>query len=69
MPAHFEQASQLVTQDMVTESIACGPDPEVHLEQLRTYIDAGYDEIYISQVGDEQQGFLDFYSREVLPRV
>lgn len=26
-PRHFEQASQLVTRDMIGESVACGPDP------------------------------------------
>ena len=69
MPAHFEQACQLVTEDMVTKAIACGPDPEVHLQAVRKYIDAGFDEIFISQVGHEQQGFLDFYTKEVLPQL
>lgn len=28
MPAHFEQATELVTEDLVAESVVCGPDPE-----------------------------------------
>ena len=68
MPAHFEQAAQNVTPDDVAESITCGPDPERHVQAVREYLDAGFDEVYVSQVGPDQQGFLDFYRREVLPR-
>lgn len=69
MPAHFEQASQLVTEDQVAAKIVCGPDPERHVEMIRTYLDAGFDEVYISQVGDDQAGFFDFYRRELAPRL
>ena len=60
-PQHFEQATQLVTEDMMEESFACGPDPEKHLQQLRAYADAGYDEVYVQQIGPEQEGFFRFY--------
>jgi hypothetical protein len=30
------------------------------------FADAGYDHVYIHQVGPDQEGFLDFYSREIL---
>ncbi|MBW3641338.1 MAG: TIGR03557 family F420-dependent LLM class oxidoreductase [Actinobacteria bacterium] len=69
MPAHFEQASQLVTEDQVAESIVCGPDPERHVEMIRKYLDAGFDEVYVSQVGKDQAGFFDFYRRELAPRL
>jgi G6PDH family F420-dependent oxidoreductase len=69
MPAHFEAASENVTEDQVAEKIPCGPDPDVHLEILRTYAEAGYDEIFIAQVGDDQRGFLDFFHRELRPRL
>ncbi|HZU78695.1 MAG TPA: TIGR03557 family F420-dependent LLM class oxidoreductase [Acidimicrobiales bacterium] len=69
VPAHFEQASGTVTEDMVADKIVCGPDPERHAEILTRYLDAGYDEIYVSQIGDDQQGYLDFYFGEVRPRL
>ena len=68
-PAHFQQAAQLVTEETIAESVVCGPDPAKHIEEIRKYIDAGYDHVYIHQVGPEQAGFIDFYRREVLPRV
>jgi coenzyme F420-dependent glucose-6-phosphate dehydrogenase len=67
LPEHFEQAAKTVTEDDVAESLVCGPDPERHKEQIREFEAAGYDHVYVHQVGPDQQGFLDFYAREVLP--
>jgi G6PDH family F420-dependent oxidoreductase len=67
--AHFEQAVSLVTEEMVAEQIPCGPDPERHVAALSAYVDAGFDEIYVNQVGPDQAGFLDFWTRELRPRL
>jgi G6PDH family F420-dependent oxidoreductase len=64
-PAHFEQASELVTEDQIAAKIACGPDVETHLAALEPYFEAGFDEIYISQVGPDQAGFMDFWQKEL----
>jgi G6PDH family F420-dependent oxidoreductase len=69
LPSHFEQASQLVTEDALAAMVPCGPDPERHLASLRQYLDAGFDEVYISQIGDDQAGFFDFWRRELAPRL
>lgn len=69
MPGHFEQAASTVTEEMVAESISCGPDPEVHRQALRKYLDAGFDKVFVSQIGDDQKGFLDFFFREVQPKL
>ena len=69
LPAHFEQAAQMVTEDDVAETVVCGPDPEPYLEQIRQYADAGYDHIYLHQIGPDQQGFFRFYERELRPRL
>ena len=66
-PAHFEQASSIVTEDMVANKIVCGPDPERHVEMISRYIDAGYDEVYVSQVGGDQVGYFEFFNRELDP--
>lgn len=68
-PAHFEQAAGNVTEDAVAEVVACGPDPERHVEFLRRFADAGYDHLFVHQVGPDQEGFLRFYEHEVLPRM
>ena len=69
MPDFFAQAAALVTEDMVADKIPCGPDPERHLAAITAYIEAGFDEIYINQVGDDLAGFLQFYQDELLPRL
>ncbi|MDQ3506598.1 MAG: TIGR03557 family F420-dependent LLM class oxidoreductase [Actinomycetota bacterium] len=66
-PRHFEQAATLVTEDMISSAVVCGADPERHIENIRQYADAGYDEVYVQQIGAEQKTFFDFYEREVLP--
>jgi G6PDH family F420-dependent oxidoreductase len=68
-PTHFDQASELVTEDMVAEKMPCGPDPEVHLTAIQEYVDAGFDEIYVSQMGPDQEGMIRFYECEVLPQL
>jgi G6PDH family F420-dependent oxidoreductase len=68
-PAMFAQLSELVSEEMVGEGLAHGPDPERYVQVLREYADAGYDEIYVSQIGRDQAGFLDFYRRELPPRL
>lgn len=67
LPRHFGQLAELVTEDMV--SAPCGPDPDVHAGAVRAVADTGLDEVYIQQVGPDQDGFFSFYSREVLPRL
>lgn len=66
-PTHFEQAVGTVDMDAAVGSIPCGPDPETHADFLRAYVEAGFDEIYVQQIGDDQEAFLRFYADEVLP--
>ena len=66
-PAHFEQASSLVTKEMTRDSIAYGADVDRHLDAFRPYAEAGFDDIYLSQMGGartgtEADGFFDFYA-------
>jgi len=71
-PKHFEQASSLVTRDMTREAIAYGSDVERHVDAFRPFAEAGFDEVYLSQIGGRDRnsdiaGFFDFYRDEVLP--
>jgi G6PDH family F420-dependent oxidoreductase len=65
-PEHFEQASSLVTEDMVAESVPCGPDLDRHRQAIQEYADAGVDELYVQQIGGGDE-FFEVYAREVLP--
>ena len=65
--AHFDQATSIVTEDMVAQGVVCGPDPEQHKQNIQEYVDAGYDEVYVQQIGPNQKAFFDFYQSEILP--
>ena len=69
LPSHFEAAVESVTEDQVAEEIVCGPDPDKHLEKIREYAKGGFDHICIHQVGPDQEGFMRFYAREILPKI
>jgi G6PDH family F420-dependent oxidoreductase len=69
MPAHFEAAASIVTEEMVGDSLACGPDPEKHVKAISAYLEAGFDQVYVNQIGPNQEGFFDFYLRELRPRL
>lgn len=69
LPSYFEAACEPLTEDKVTENLPCGPDIQPYLDSFRTYVDAGFDHVYFHQIGPDQQGFLDFCERELLPRL
>jgi len=66
-PAHFEQAAELVTEDMVAESVVCGPDLDRHVAMLQEMADAGVDEAYVGQIGGAGDDFFAAYKEHVLP--
>ncbi|MFF8262110.1 TIGR03557 family F420-dependent LLM class oxidoreductase [Streptomyces virginiae] len=66
-PAHFEQASRLVTREEVSASVPCGDDVEEHLEAVRGYVDAGFDEVYVGQIGPDQDSFFAAARDKLLP--
>jgi G6PDH family F420-dependent oxidoreductase len=69
LPSHFAAAAEVVSEDMVADALACGPDPERHVKAISAYLEAGFDEVYVNQIGPDQEGFYDFYVRELQPRL
>jgi hypothetical protein len=59
----------MVTEDDVAAAVVCGPDPERYIAKVTQFLEAGYDHIYIHQIGPDQEGFLQFYARDVLPKL
>ena len=68
-PSHFEQLEPLITEDMVRENVVCGDDVDEHLAALNAFAAAGFDRIYVNQIGPDQRGFFDFYRTKVLPQL
>jgi G6PDH family F420-dependent oxidoreductase len=68
LPYHFEQAVEMVTPDDVKKKIVCGPDVQRHVRQIQKFLDAGFDHIFVHQVGPDQEGFFRFYAEKILPQ-
>lgn len=67
--AHFEQAVEMLDREQITRHIACGPDPDKHVESIKQFVSAGYDHVYVHQIGHDQEGFFRFYQKEILPNI
>lgn len=67
--AGFEAASKYVRPEDLRDSITAGPDPEVHLEAIRKWTEAGFDHVVLTCPGDDQAGFIRFCEKELWPRL
>ena len=61
----FEQAAKLVTLESVAAELPCGPDPEPVVEKVIEARDAGVDHLYFHQIGQDQEGFIAFWEKEI----
>jgi hypothetical protein len=50
-----------------TADMACGPDIGRHVEAIAAYADAGFDVLYVNQIGPDQNAFFAAYRDRVLP--
>jgi G6PDH family F420-dependent oxidoreductase len=67
-PDGFEGATQFVTREQVAEQLACGPDVDEHVAKIKPFLDAGFTEIALVQIGAEaQEAFIAWAERELLP--
>ena len=66
-PAHFEAAVSTVTPDDVAESVLCSGDAKEHEAKIQEFVDAGFDHVYVHQVGPEQEAFFRLYENELVP--
>lgn len=69
LPRHFESVTEDMNEDMISSAggITCGPDAGKHLAAIRKYFDAGFDRVYVHQIGANQTEFIKFAQSELLP--
>ncbi len=68
-PQHFEEVAELITTGQVAEKVVCGPDPDAIVEKIGMFTDAGFDHVFLHQVGPRQEEFLAFAKDELLPAI
>jgi G6PDH family F420-dependent oxidoreductase len=67
-PAGFAGATQFVRPEDVAGAIPCGPDLDGIVEAVGEFTAAGFTDVALVQIGDEnQQEFLDFAASDLLP--
>lgn len=64
---HLEQASTLVTRDSVRDSTPAGRDPQTHLDAVAPYLEIGFDEVYVANMGPHWEQMIRAYGTEILP--
>jgi G6PDH family F420-dependent oxidoreductase len=68
-PQHFEQASGLVTRESTASSTTAGRDAEEHVKAFEPFREAGFDTVYVSNMGPHDAEMIEFYGSEVLPEL
>ncbi|ONH25869.1 TIGR03557 family F420-dependent LLM class oxidoreductase [Pseudofrankia asymbiotica] len=63
----YEALGARTSPEETARAVACGPDPKRAAEAITPYVEAGFDEVYISQIGPDQEGGIHFLADEVLP--
>jgi G6PDH family F420-dependent oxidoreductase len=67
-PSAFAGATQFVRPEDVADAIPCGPDVPAIVEAVGQFTEAGFTDVALVQVGDEnQEEFLGFAEKELLP--
>ena len=67
-PAHFEQAVEMVSrEDIAAGSTLTDPDPQAHIDSIEAAVEAGYDHVYVHQIGEDQEALIELYRAEVIP--
>jgi coenzyme F420-dependent glucose-6-phosphate dehydrogenase len=69
LPEHFEEAVKLLDKERVADRVLCGADPERHFAKIEEYAEAGFDHVYVHQVGPDQEALFRFYQHEILPKI
>jgi G6PDH family F420-dependent oxidoreductase len=66
--AAFAGATQFVTKDDVADSIPCGPDVDAHVHAVKEFVDAGFTDVAVVQIGGpHQDAYIQWAEKELLP--
>ena len=68
-PLDFEQMAKMVRTDDFQGRMLMTADCEVHRKEIQKFIDLGFDQIYLHNVGRNQKEWIEAFGREVLPKL
>ncbi len=67
-PREMERLARTV-EDVAHRRWLVSSDPDEHIEQLRPYLELGFNHLVFHSPGDRQARFLELYGSQVLPRI
>lgn len=67
-PAEFQAACAQISEDDVAAAIVCGHDVDIYEQAIRGCFEAGFDGVALHQIGPDQEGFFQFWERDLAPR-
>jgi coenzyme F420-dependent glucose-6-phosphate dehydrogenase len=68
-PEDFAAMAKLVRPEDFKNRVLMTSDLAVHTQHIQRYIDRGFDEIHLHNVGRNQAEFIEVFGREVLPNL
>ncbi|KQR50857.1 LLM class F420-dependent oxidoreductase [Leifsonia sp. Leaf336] len=66
-PYEFEQMAKLVRPEDFEGRMVISADPDRHRAQIQSFLDLGFDRIYLHNVGRNQREWIDVFGQQVLP--
>ncbi len=68
-PEDFEAMAKFVRIENFKNRVLISPDLEEHRAHIQHFIDLGFTEVYVHNVGRNQEAFLEAYGKQVVPQL
>lgn len=68
-PADFDTATRFVKPEDMRESVLISSDPSQHAAWLTEFLEIGFEELQLHQVGRNQHSFIETFGAKVLPQL
>jgi coenzyme F420-dependent glucose-6-phosphate dehydrogenase len=68
-PFELEQMAKLVRPEGFEGRLVISSDPDVHRAYIQSFIDLGFDRVYLHNVGRNQKEWIEVFGRDVLPKL
>jgi coenzyme F420-dependent glucose-6-phosphate dehydrogenase len=68
-PHDFAQMAALVRREDFAGRMVISSDPDEHRAEIQRFLDLGISQIYLHNVGRNQEQWMDVFGREVLPKL
>jgi coenzyme F420-dependent glucose-6-phosphate dehydrogenase len=68
-PEDFAAMAKLVRPEHFENRMLISADLGKHITNIQHYVDLGFDEVHIHNVGLDQAEFIDVFGKEVLPHL